>query len=211
MKPLLQEHHLDIEPYLKEGIHLALCNSNRRHASFPGAVSFDEQAYSELSDNKELALAIEKKFKGKRTSYGTPTYRDLVLWCLSTSRYSICSANLRDVSDAEVRKAWGMITTTSTSSTKTCSELMERHRNGRSEVGFSRERMPDAPVPKGSLRSLGNVVPSSSMSYSTRDCEGHVTLEDVIAEDYVELSLNSGDPLSAVRSFRMIPNVLKRA
>jgi len=210
MEPLPQEHYLDIEAYLKEGVHLVLCSSNRRHVTFPGAVSFDEQAYSELSRNKELALAIEKKFKGKRTSYGTPTYRDLVLWCLSTSQYNVCSANLRDVSDAEVRKAWGMIATTSTSSTRTCSELMERHRNGRSETGFSRERMPNVPTPKGPLRSLGNVVPSDSTSYSIRDCEGHATLEDVIAEDYVELSLNSGDPLSIVRSFSMSPNVLKR-
>lgn len=57
-------------------------------------------------ESNEIRLAVEKRFKGKKTLHIDPGFRELVAWCLSTDSYKLCERNIEKVSDSDIELAW---------------------------------------------------------------------------------------------------------
>src|SRR5689334_19318576 len=96
----------DISEFVKEGTDLIEVSLGDT-VQLPGScIRFSKSSAIMLGQLKELLVAINKRFKGKTPVYGTPTYKDLVIWCLCSSGYVVSSGFLSSVDDADVAQAW---------------------------------------------------------------------------------------------------------
>ena len=115
---------MDIGSYLKEGSEVIDASLGDSTVSGHNSIKIDRRYYDIVSADRELGLALEKRFKNKYTSHRTPNYRELVWLCLSTDGYKVSSSNLDNLLDEDVSMAWQFIDTISVSSTKRCREMV---------------------------------------------------------------------------------------
>lgn len=192
----------NIEDLVREGCQIVEVDKATHKAVGARDIRINKVCLTEVIENTEIRLALEKRFKGKKTLHLDPGFGDLVAWCLSTDSYKLCERNIERVSDTDIEQAWQFIDTTSVSSTKPCREIMVRYKGARSTVGFRREHIA-SPVSLRLRRPLGrNVVPSTLSSYSRRDSDGYGTLGEMMVEDCMRWILESPDPTSSALLLR---------
>lgn len=193
---------MDVEKYAKLNVQIIETDQFSHRSIGPSDVRVNKACYAEISENKEIKLAVHKRFKGKKTVHGDPTFLELVLWCLSADSYKVCERNLDSVSNVDVEAAWQFIDTASVSSTKACRDVVTPYKEGRSAVGFRREHMAPLGKGRGWRPQDRNTVPSTLVGYSKLDCDGYETLGDLMTEDCMHWVLRSEDPLGSVLRLR---------
>ena len=168
-------------------------------------VKIDKQYHQLLQDNRELNLAVDKRFRGKRTLYCTPDYRSLVYLCLSTNAYRVSSSFFRSISDDDVTLAWQFIDTASVSSTAKCRLLINRGKRDRNGAGFARSMEKDnrtierrARTRYGTRLSMQGAAPDDVKHYKTE----HSTLYEVAMEDCMRWLTHSPDPAKLAATLR---------
>jgi hypothetical protein len=203
---------MDIGEYLKEGSEVVDGSLGDATVARANCIKIDRLYYETVSTDRELNLALEKRFKGKNTLYITPNYATLVWLCLSTDGYKVSSANLNNVSDNDVSEAWQFIDTTSISSTKRCREMISLGKNNRSDTGFTRysntatRQKIKARVNRN--RAAPTCIPT--LLSAPRECgTEHDTIEDAMLEDCMRWVLDAGDPVKSATALRS--NVLCNA
>jgi len=206
--PLLDT--MDISRYLKEGIEATDVSLGDATVVPKSTVKVDVAYQQLISVSNEIHMAVEKRFKGKSTLYGTPNFKDIVCMCLSTDGYKICSSNLKDLSDDDVTLAWQFIDTMSVSSTEGCRELIKRGKSSRSSVGFSRSNLKvQRPVARAIRGRFGVPIASRPVLVS-KDIDRateHYTVEEAVADDCMRWILSSND---AVRCTRELCEVIPK-
>jgi hypothetical protein len=193
------EHYIeDVSSTLRGGMHVTEVSSGDAHAAGPTTVLFDPAYAAELSGNREIQMAISKRFRGKVTVYGSPAFADLLVWCLSSDGYKVGEGFFERVSDSDVELVWHFIDTMRVSSTDHCRELVGRRLHNRDSTGFKRARSGIARAPRpapGSTR-----VPTSppvAVELLGGVSPEHLTVEDVMVEDVLRCVLTSQDPAGA--------------
>jgi hypothetical protein len=189
---------MDIGDYIKEGSELVDGSLGDSLASGLSCIKIDRQYYTTVSTDRELNLALDKRFKGKTTLYVNPSYATLVWLCLATEGYKVSSSNLNNVSDDDVSQAWEFVDTVSVSSTKRCREMISLGKNNRNSAGFLRSRTTavrlkaKARVNRVSESLRGPpVVLQAGSEYDTE----HDTIEDAMLEDCMKWVSGSDDPV----------------
>jgi hypothetical protein len=191
-----------MEGLIREGVQIVTMGNSQHVAVDSASIRVDKTCISEVEGNSEISLALDKRFKGKRTLYVEPGFKDLVTWCLCTDSYKFSEKNVEKVSDKDIEMAWQFVDTMSVSSTRQCRELILKYKGARSSVGFRREHMrPPSlrPVTRGSVRASG---PSRLERYTDMDSKGYSTLNDMIAEDCMHWVRTSSDPVSTALLLR---------
>jgi len=191
---------MDISDYVKEAVDTADVSLGDSTMYPRHVVKIYKTYIEELMSDRELTLAVSKRFKGKNTVHGSPGYSQLVVWCLSTDMYKLCSDNFVSVENSDVSLAWQFIDTISVSSTKKCRDLVNKNKHSRSSVGFSRSiREITRPPPSNLDRSVLPRVHDKPVLENTSqyNSSSHVTMEEMIAEDCTYWCTKSHDPLSA--------------
>jgi len=195
-------HRLKLEQHLRDGIPILETRDSSEHGTDRNCITVDSRAMELLVENEEVALAMRKKFKGKRTMYGEPKFSDLVLWCMSTSSYSVCERNFADVSNQDIARAWEFIDTTTVSSTASTRAMMLEFKLNRSATGFKRLNFePIAFPPPGRLLDR-NCVPNVLVQSSMKENTGNTSMEEVLIEDCMYWIERSRDPLVATLKLR---------
>lgn len=203
LRIVVPSSHADLSSHLNHGYELAdvslgdsLClDSNMLHVDFSYC--------SQVLENREMSLAVEKRFKNKRTAYGVPGYKELVAWCLASDSFNVREEVLDCVSNNDIELVWQFIDTMSVSSSPVCRELVMRGKGSRNSSAFTRTlgrpaspRVRRAHIPRG-LR------PPVLEDCSDEPTEEHRTIDDIMAEDFVSLIRGSDDPLCSVESLRL--------
>lgn len=192
----------NIEDLVREGCQVIEVDKAAHRAVGPRDIRINRVCCSEVMDSNEIRLAVEKRFKGKKTLYVDPGFRELVAWCLSTDSYKLCEKNMDKVSDSDVELAWQFVDTTTVSSTKPCREIMSRYKGARSAVGFRREHIRTSSSANPHKPPTRNAVPSTLAQYTRKDSEGYSTLEEMMVEDCMQWVLKSPDPTSSALHLR---------
>ena len=151
-----------------------------------------------VSSSPEISNYISKRFGGKRTRHGSPGFRSIVMWCLSSKGYTVNSLNLTDVSFEDVAECWEFIETVSISSTAETRELISKCTMNRSSVGFRsemgelsvkpREHRQHQPPSVKQFRGPIQVVSRTKVSLS------HGSMAELLADDITSVSLRTADP-----------------
>ena len=192
----------NVEDLVREGCQVIEVDKAAHRAVGPRDVRINRMCCSEVMDSNEIRLAVEKRFKGKRTLYEDPCFRELVAWCLGTDSYKLCEKNIERVSDVDIELAWQFIDTTSVSSTKSCREIMGRYKSARSAVGFRREHIRTSSRASPYKPLTRNAVPSTLARHTKKDSDGYDTLEEMMVEDCMQWVLRSPDPTSSALQLR---------
>lgn len=129
----------NIEDYLKSHVGATGSSGETEHVSLPISIELDTGTHALVAEGGEIAMAVEKRFKGKRTAYGEPSYRDIIAWCIASSSYEVSSKYLESVSDKDVEAAWEFLDTASVSSTPKTREALRKFKKTRSAAGFRKE------------------------------------------------------------------------
>jgi hypothetical protein len=192
----------DIVELLKEGYQAVEVDKTSHKAVSSKDIKIDTSRCIEILGNKEIQLAIDKRFKGKKTLYLSPGFKNLVVWCLATDSYKVCEKSLDKVSNVDIESVWQFIDTISVSSTEECRNLVSKCKGVRSSVGFSRSNVRATPQRRPAILRLETFSQPSLMDYDVQDSEGFGTLEEVQAHDCVTWALKSSDPLDTVIKMR---------
>lgn len=200
---------MDIGDYLKEDVDVVEVSLGDATNVGVSTIKIDRSYYKLISEDREIGLALAKRFKGKTTLYGIPDFKDLVSMCLSTDGYKVCSNCLVNVSDEDVASAWQFIDTISVSSTERCRNLVSKGKGGRTGMGFLRSPMRNVRSPRASRYphrsrlgvNLGGppVVAPPGENVALE----HNTMEEAIAEDCAHWVISSPDPIESFRQLRL--------
>lgn len=196
---------MDICDFLAEGTELIESSLGDATVTHSTIVKVDTAYYKLVQSDREIGLAIEKRFKGKHTLYGSPGYKDLVSWCLSTNGYSVSSSRLNNVSDDDVGLAWQFIDTMSVSSTERCRELIGRGKGSRSGVGFTRCVSSKSRQPRSGKRERVGArlrYPPTVVPFDDQNPSEHDTAEHHIIEDCMRWIFSSSDPMGSYAALR---------
>lgn len=67
-------------------------------------------------ESNEITLAVNKSFQNKSTTYSIPSYKDIVVRCLSSDRYGVLRQEVLDcVTNYDMDLVWQFIDTISVS------------------------------------------------------------------------------------------------
>jgi hypothetical protein len=193
---------MNIEEYTRDNVSTVEVTGESHMTVGPSVIKINKASFAEVLKNREICLAIEKRFKGKRTLYGDPGFSELVAWCLATDSYKVRQKNLERVSDTDVELAWEFIDTMSVSSTKACRESIEKLKGRRSALGFRGNYVKRLGGRRRHNLCSRNAVPSTLLPHTELDREGYKALEDVIAEDCMHWVLGSADPVASALGLR---------
>lgn len=196
---------MDICDFLAEDTELIESSLGDATVTHPTVIKVDTAYCKLIQLDREISLAAEKRFKGKHTLYGSPGYKDLVSWCLSTNGYAVSSGRLNSVSDDDVSLVWQFIDTMSVSSTERCRELINRGKGSRSGVGFSRCVSGKTKQPRNSKRErVGAKLrrPPTIVPFGDQNASEHDTVEHHITEDCMHWILSSPDPMGSYTALR---------
>ena len=155
-----------------------------------------------IAGDREIMLALQKRFKNKRTLHGDPRFADILTWCMSTDSYKVCQKNFEGVSDSDVDLVWQFIDTLSVSSTRACRDVMNKFKGARSAVGFRREHTKPSVSPRTHRPGIRSAAPPALVPHSDKDKEGYNSLEDVITQDCMHWVLSSSDPTASALLLR---------
>ena len=191
-----------MEELVREGCQVIEIDKASHRAVAPSDIRINTACGTEIMENTEIRLAIEKRFNGKRTLYADPGFKELVAWCLCTDSYKMCEKNVQRVSDADIELAWQFIDTASVSSTRPCREMVLRYKSGRSAVGFRREHVTQQPTPVRHRPLTRRGALSTVVPYTNVDSQGYRALEDILVEDCMKWVLESPDPTSSTLLLR---------
>jgi hypothetical protein len=186
---------MDIESYVKDSVDISEGSPGDIQASGADTVMVYRQYYADLSANEELTSAIEKRFKGKRTCHGAPTYKDIAMWCLCTHGYSVSQQNLSSTSNVDVEAVWEFIDTLSVSSTEKCRDLISRGKQSRSSIGFRKTYSDRHNLAFTRRRQLKTKERPTMVKYNAKCCAGYDTIEEAMSEDFVQLASRTSNPL----------------
>jgi len=191
-----------MEELVREGRQIVGVDGVAHRAVGPADIRIDKACCAEVVQSNEVRLAVEKRFKTKRTFYGEPGFGELVPWCLSTDSYKLCQRNLERVSDSDVDLVWQFIDTASVSSTRPCREIIGKYKGSRSAVGFRREHVRSAPSASSHLPPDGNTASPALVLHTRNDTEGYGTLNSLLTEDCMHWVTNSPDPTTSALRLR---------
>jgi len=201
---------MDIGDYLKEDYEVVDASLGDSTLSRRNDIKIDRHYQSVVQENREVSLALDKRFKGKRTFYDVPGYRDLVYLCLCSDGYKVSSSSLRNVSDDDVALAWQFIDTTSVSSTARCREIVNAGKSNRNGAGFLRSTKRHSGNSVQPRRARGEAVPggppavlAGTRHYNTE----HNRIYDVMLEDCMRWITRSKDPVKSAALLRS--NILR--
>jgi hypothetical protein len=198
----------NIEDLVKSGSNIIEVGKAAHIAVAPTNIRMDRDCYDTVMENKEISLAVEKRFKGKRTLHENPGYKQLIAWCLSTDSYKLSEKNIEKVSNADIELAWQFIDTASVSSTKDCRDMISKYRGTRSGVGFRRQHTKSRSDRINRVRFSREAVSSTLLPHTEADSAGYDTLSEMLAEDCMHWIKQSPDPVGATLSLRS--RLLKR-
>lgn len=83
-----------METLLRQGSQLVYAATGGAKCLEKRIVELDTNTLRDLEKDEELSVALRKRFKGKNTTYLSPTFAQLVSWSLSTNWYSVNSNEL---------------------------------------------------------------------------------------------------------------------
>jgi len=197
-----------VSEYLRETYTLVEGASNKTGVLHSGTARLDPSYASELSRDTELSLAVSKEFRGKSTKYGTPSFPDLVCWCLATGGYVVSEDAFFGVSDDDIERVWNFVDKVKVSSSGACRALVGRGAAGRNSVGFKRAHPSGSSTTVSRKRNTdtpGQVPTELQRGESYTDpC---LTVENVMAEDMMHWVKESADPTGVC--LRMYGNIAK--
>lgn len=202
-----------LESLVREDVVLSYTDCSIVSNHDPNTLVLSTSVLLAFQSNKELNQAIKKRFRGKTTKYGFPSFERIVMWILSTSGYDINSDILCDVSNDDVGLAWEFLDTLRVSSSEDCRRQLDKSLGTRSSDGFRRST--NVRVNAGHIQRAIIEVPSTrpTMSEVTHSREmGHATIDDVLIEDALYVSSHAADPVgSAISIARSIRDASERS
>lgn len=201
---------MDVGEYLKDGYEVVDASMGDSVRSGHKDIKVDRHYYFSLKENREVNLALDKRFKGKRTLYSTPDFKDLVYLCLCSDGYKASSSSLHSVSDDDIALAWQFIDTVSVSSTVKCREVVNAGKGSRSGAGFSRSVKRRGICSVRPKRPRGETVlggPPAVLIGAKHYSTEHYSIDEVMLEDCMRWIERSEDPVRSAVLLRS--NILR--
>lgn len=93
---------MEIDSYTKDNVKIVETDPDRYISLPSGSIMVNRTYDNKMRENNEITLALQKRFKNKRTLHGDPGFADIVVWCLSTDYYKISQENFNSISNSDV-------------------------------------------------------------------------------------------------------------